>query len=260
MKIRLLTLNVWGGELLEEVVNFIRKENPDIVLLQEVYSGTGNLDPKYKSLSLFQEKLNLPHYAFEPLFKDVKSNRKILSGNAIFSRFPIENQKTIFFDIPFGEFSLEYSGAERARNQFIPMGILAADIKINSLCVAAYSVHGIWGFDGEDNPRRLMMSKIIVDEIKNKENVILAGDFNVNPHTRTIGNIEEHLQNVFKNELISTFNMKHKKLLGYAAAVVDMIFVSKNMRIANHYMPIVDVSDHMPLVCELELNHKKSPA
>lgn len=253
MKIKVLTLNIWGGEFLERVVDFIRKENPDVVLLQEVYNGTGNLDFKYRSLSILSEKLNLPHYAFEPLLIDVRSNDKILWGNAIFSRFTIENQKVIFFDIPFGEFNIENSYIKSPKNQFFPMGMLKTCIRINNKDFDAYNVHGIWGFDGEDSPRRLMMSKTIVDEIKNKEKVILAGDFNVQPYTKTIGNIEEHLQSVFKNELVSTFNMKYKKLSSYATAVVDMIFVSKSITIGNHYMPNVDISDHMPLVCELEI-------
>ena len=252
MKIKVLTLNIWGGEFLERVVDFIRKENPDVVLLQEVYNGTGNLDSKYQSLYVLQAKLNYSYYAFEPSLIDVRSIGNILWGNAILSRFPIRNQKSIFFDIPFGEVSLKKNDAQ-SRSQFFPMNILGTNIKISNKDISAYSLHGIWGFDGEDNPRRLDMSKTIVDEIKNKKNVILAGDFNVTPHTKTIENIEKHLQNVFKNEFTSTFNMNHKELPGYATAVVDMIFVSKTMKIKNHYMPDVDVSDHMPLVCELEI-------
>lgn len=253
MKIKILDLNIWGGEFLGRIIDFIHKENPDIVLLQEVYNGTGNLDFKYRSLSILSEKLNLPHHAFEPLLIDVRSNDKILWGNAIFSRYTIENQKVIFFDIPFGEFNIENSDIKSTKNQFFSMGMLKTSIKINSKDFNVYSVHGIWGFDGEDNPRRLMMSDVIIDEIKNKQNIILAGDFNVQPYTKTIVDIEEHLQNVFKNELVSTFNMKYKKLSSYATAAVDMIFVSKHFKIASRYMPDVDVSDHMPLVCELKI-------
>lgn len=253
MKIKALTLNIWGGKLLERAADFIYKENPDIVFLQEVYDGTGDLDSKYRSLSIFQEKLRYSYCSFEPSFIDRGPSGDIPQGNAVLSRFPAGNQRTIFFDIPFGKFSLEKADSQSGINQFIPMSMLNTNIKINNKDVNTYSVHGIWGFDGEDSERRLAMSKTIVDEVKDKENVILAGDFNLNPHTKTIKNIENYLQNVFKNELASTFNMKHKKLAGYATAAVDMIFVSKSIKIINHYMPDVDVSDHMPLVCELEI-------
>lgn len=254
MKIKILTLNIWGGELLNNVVSFIQEENPDIVLLQEVYNGKEDLETRFRSFNILKEKLNFFYYAFEPLFLGVRSNgKKILQGNAIFSRFPIENKKLIFFDIPFGEFSLEESKININKNKVIPMGMLKAEIELPNKNIDTYSVHGIWGLDGEDNPRRLEMSRIIVNEIKNKENVILGGDFNLKPNTRTIKNIEEQLQNVFKNELVSTFNMKHKELPGYATAVVDMIFVSRHFKVVNHYMPDADVSDHMPLIAEIEV-------
>ncbi|MBI3620307.1 hypothetical protein HY214_04160 [Candidatus Roizmanbacteria bacterium] len=97
------------------------------------------------------------------------------------------------------------------------------------------------------------MSKVIIDEIKDKENIILAGDFNVKPKTKTITDIENYLVNVFKNELKSTFNMRQKTDPGYATAVVDMIFVSRNFKVAKHSCPDIDVSDHLPLVAELTI-------
>lgn len=253
MRIKILTLNIWEGELLDNVVNFIRKENPDIVLFQEVSNGMNDQNHKSRSLDILRKEINLSHYAFEPLFLDVRSSGKIPQGNAIFSRFPIENQKAIFFDIPFGEFSLEDSKKDVGKNQFIPMGMLKVNVNVGGKNINTYSLHGIWGFDGEDSLRRLEMGRIIVDEIKDKENVILAGDFNLKPNTKTIKNIEKYLHNVFDEELISTFNMKHKELKGYATAAVDMIFVSKHFRIASHYVPNVDVSDHKPLICEFEV-------
>ncbi len=254
MKIKVLTLNIWGGELLDRIIDFINKENPDIALLQEVYDGKREqLDYKYRSLSILAQELNLPNHVFGASLIDTRSIGDILHGNAIFSRFPIQNKKRIFFDIPFGEFNIEKSDIKREGIQYTPMSMLRTSIKISNKDINAYSVHGIWGLDGKDNERRLAMSKTIVDEIKDKENVILAGDFNISPNTKTIKNIEIYLRNVFDSELTSTFNMKHKKLPGYATAAVDMIFVSKNMEIIDHYMPIVDVSDHLPLICRLEI-------
>ena len=97
------------------------------------------------------------------------------------------------------------------------------------------------------------MSQKIVNNLQGKEHVILAGDFNLQPNTQTISNIEKQLKNVFRGELKTTFNMKRKDNPGYASAVVDMIFVSKHIKILKHYCPNVDVSDHLPLVCVFEV-------
>lgn len=132
MKIKVLTLNIWGGELIGRVVDFIYKENPDIALLQEVYNGTGSLDSKYRSYNVLQEKLNYPYCSFEPSFIDRRLISNIPQGNAILSRFPIDNQKAIFFDIPFGEVSLKNGDVQSNRNQFIPKSMLRTSIEINN--------------------------------------------------------------------------------------------------------------------------------
>ena len=116
---------------------------------------------------------------------------------------------------------------------------------------------GIWGLDGGDNSARFKMSDIIVEQIKDKEKVLLAGDFNLKPNTQTIKNIEKYLTNVFKDELKSSFNLSRKnleKFPGYATAVVDMLFVSSDIKLLTHSCPQVDVSDHLPLICEFEVN------
>ena len=112
-------------------------------------------------------------------------------------------------------------------------------------------MHGIWGHDGEDNPRRLEMSQTILEAIGDKPNVILSGDFNVREGTRTIRNIEKSLLNVFAGELTTTFNMKQKTDPKFARAVIDFIFVDLNFRVLDHRAPQVDVSDHMPLIVTL---------
>jgi endonuclease/exonuclease/phosphatase family metal-dependent hydrolase len=47
--------------------------------------------------------------------------------------------------------------------------------------------------------------------------------------------------------------MKYKDDRGYATAAVDMIFVSSSTKILKKECPDVEVSDHLPLVVELEI-------
>lgn len=249
MKIKFVTLNIWdGGRLFDNAVAFIKKEDPDIVAMQEVYDGRNpKFENRFRTMDVFKKEFT--YSAFSPVFLDTQDIGNVEQGNAIFSKFPISNPSVIFFDTPYGKFTSDNS-EDFGR---IP-GILQQAISaLNNIELNICNIHGIWGLDGEDNERRLKMSKAIIREIKNKENVILAGDFNVKPNTQTIRNIESHLKNIFKDELETTFNMKHKDNTGYATSVVDMIFVSKRFEIVDRYAPNVDVSDHIPLVCELEI-------
>ena len=73
------------------------------------------------------------------------------------------------------------------------------------------------------------------------------------PHTKTIQNIEKNLKNIFKDKLKTTFNLKQKNLHPLSTIVVDMIFASPDLKIIETYCPNVDISDHLPLVCVLEI-------
>jgi endonuclease/exonuclease/phosphatase family metal-dependent hydrolase len=116
------------------------------------------------------------------------------------------------------------------------------------------NMHGVWDLDGKrDTKERLRMSKLIVKEIKKKSPLVLMGDFNVQPHTKTIDLVEEHVTNAFKGEMTTSFNMEHKKNPGYAAAVVDMFFASPDVKVISKSVPTDDVSDHLPLLVTIEI-------
>ena len=252
MRFKLVNLNIWiGGKLFDSAIDFLSKENPDILTLQEAFNGLGNeLPENERTIEILKKELGYKYSFFSKCFMDEATKGKVDRGNAILSRFPIINTNDVFYDRPYGMYS------ENRPQDFpiLPRTIQHAEIQVNNKTVNVFNTQGIWGLDGDDNKRRLRMSKIILAQVKGKDNVILAGDFNVKPNTKTINNIEELFINVFKDELKTTFNMKRKTNPGYATAVVDMIFISKNIEVVNHTCPQVDVSDHFPLVCTFNIN------
>lgn len=251
MRFKFINLNIWlGGKLFDQALSFFKKENADIIALQEVYNGTDPKLPKnLRTLEAINQELDYKYSFFSPCLQDESTEGKVDRGNAILSRFPITQTDYVFYDRPYGV----YSENNTKDFPFFPRTLQHAIIKINSRDINCFNTQGIWGTDGEDSQRRSDMSKIIVDNIKDKQNVILAGDFNVQPTTSAIRNIEGYLKNVFKDELKTTFNMKRKTNLGYASAVVDMIFTSKDINVIRHSCLNIDVSDHLPLVCIFEV-------
>jgi endonuclease/exonuclease/phosphatase family metal-dependent hydrolase len=252
MNIKFICLNLWlGGKLFDPMLDFLKEEKPDILALQEIYDGKDpRLEKRFRSLEVLRKELGLLYDFFSPTCIDVRAEGKIENGNAIFSRFPIVNSNTIFFDIPFGERTDFEGGGDYS---FTPRNMQRAEIKLQNANLNVFNTQGIWGFDGEDNERRLKMSDTIISAIRGKKNILLCGDFNVRSHTKTILNIEKHLDNIFKDELRTTFNMKYKNKPSFASSVVDMIFTSKNLKVTDHYCPNVDISDHLPLVCIFEI-------
>lgn len=247
-KLKIITLNLlYGGLFFDNILSFLKKEQPDILTLQEVYNGQDpTLPQNFRSISVLQNHLPGYYYRFAPQFLDHRNEGVFEIGNATFSRYPIVGGKTVFYDIPYdANYNEEEKNGDYSND---PCNVLHVKINYNSSFINIFNTHGVWGFEGRDNERRFHMSKVLIDCIKDEKNIILAGDFNVNPDTKAMENLEKYLVNPFKGELTSTFNMKHKTNPGYATAVVDMIYLDKSMKVISKTCPDVDVSDHYPLI------------
>lgn len=256
MEIKVITLNLFeGGLYFDNIEKFLKEENPDILCLQEAYdSKDKQLAKNFRSIEILRKNLPNYYYHFAPEFLHIRKEGKINMGNAIFSKFPITKTGSVFYDTPYGEYEAYIRHDNKFDFSILPRNLEYAQVKLNGAILNLFNTHGIWGLHGNDTERRLRMGQTIINQIKDKKNVILAGDFNLFPTTQTVKNIEKYLKNVFDDQLPTTFNMKLKPHPGdYANSAVDMIFTSKNIRVLNKYCPKVDVSDHFPLVCVLEV-------
>lgn len=264
MKIKFLTLNIFNGNYLDRCLDFLVKENAEVMVLQEVYSCTNqDLKAKHRSLQILQEKFKDYQSFYTPSFFKLVDGIKVDSGNVIFSRHPILDKAAWFYFGGYRERPVEIPAEFRTS----PCHLQYAKIKTGDGFLAVFNTHGIWGTDGKDDEERLKMSEFITSKIKDQKNAVLAGDFNVQPETRTIKNLEKYLVNIFGNELKSTFNVgikedtiknkthywKKEDLAGFSSAVVDHVFIAKDLRLVDHYVPQVDVSDHRPLVVSLDV-------
>lgn len=251
MRLKIIQLNIWrGGKLLNNAISFLKQENPDIVNIQEAHMGTDKaLDKRFRTVEILADILGSKYFYFFPAFLDLSINNGTENGNVIFSKFPIVSSSGQFIDVPHQKINTELI----TDFSTVPRVLQHAVIDIGKTKLNVFNIHGIWGTNDGDNERRLVMSRKIINAVKNKENVILSGDFNVGASTQTIHMIEEELKNVFKNELTTSFNMKIKSGGGFATSVVDHIFVSPDIKVIDHNCPDVDISDHLPLVAILDL-------
>ncbi|MBI2473675.1 endonuclease/exonuclease/phosphatase family protein [Candidatus Uhrbacteria bacterium] len=247
---KVLCLNLWqGGNLMNEILSFLRKEDPDVLVMQEVYNGHDLLwERKFRSLDVLREELNYPYEHFAPAFLERTSFGKVEQGNAVLSKFPLLGSKTFFYDVPYGE-------REDLPPYYktTPRNLQHVTLDVHGRMVHVFNTQGVWGEDGEDNDRRLFMGKKIAEAVQPYQDVVLAGDFNVQEKTKTIGMIEGQLVNVFKDERTTSFNMRHKTNPGYATAVVDFMFVSPNLNVKDKWSYDEDVSDHLALAVDIQL-------
>lgn len=255
MQLKIISLNLYeGGLLFDAIFNFLDKEQPDILLLQEVNnSSEKELAQHFRSLEVLKNHFPEWEHRYDPEFVAVRPQGKIPIGNAIFSKFPVQKNWHHHFGIPYGEFVSPPVDNDFSKH---PKNIQCCQIEINGSMYLICNLHGIWGLDGKDTPERLAMAETILNQLQGYQNIILGGDFNVQADTQTISKIEKKLKNVFKNSLTTSFNPKRKNLSkfpGYATAVVDVLFVSDNIKVVNKKCPQVDVSDHLPLIVTIEI-------
>jgi endonuclease/exonuclease/phosphatase family metal-dependent hydrolase len=242
---------MWRGNLLENVITFLKEQDADIVVLQEVFNTEDrDLDDGFRSLEILKDKLDYEYFNYAPAFIDSDFENKVEQGNLIFSKFPITNHEVVFLNSHYKRLA-----AENRRNfPHLPRNLQSVAIESPAGELNVLNFHGVWDLDGDNySPQRQKMSRIIVEQIKNKQNVILAGDTNATPGNQAIREIEDHLISVFRGDLKTTFNMKHKDNPDYAYVAVDMMFVGRNIEVINKSCLEVDVSDHLPLVATLEI-------
>lgn len=258
MRIKLVSLNIWNGGALDAAIEFITSQNPDIVVLQEVYNGTDpSLEPKYRTFEELKNRLGLPYHDYEPCLLINTPAGKLPWGNATFSRFPVAARETIFFNGPMNE---DYV-PDIKNNPSIPHVLLCDKLETPDGEVNVLNLHGTWDLDGDNfSDKRRQMSEAVISAAKGKPNVIVAGDTNAKPTNQAMINIEGHLASVFGRELTTTFNMSRKDNPGYGTAAVDMVYVSSDIKVVAKECPDADVSDHLPLVVTMEITPVEAAA
>src|SRR5437763_1847986 len=94
MKIKILSWNIWAGKYLDKVIETLKKENADIIGLQEVTEekiDNQKINIAYKiAKELKYEAIFFKAFSYE------KNGRFFNQGNAILSKFPIKKSKVHF--------------------------------------------------------------------------------------------------------------------------------------------------------------------
>lgn len=244
---------------MDELLDYLEQEQPDILVAQEVFNSDDLTAPqRFRSIEAIQNRLGFASYEFAAALIDNDEDYRVPSGNAIFSHFPITKHTIIPYDVPFGE------RTEHNHESFsnTPRNLQHAVVQVGaSLELNVFNMQGVWDLDGDNaSPRRIAMCRTVASAVKGKQHVLLAGDSNLKPTNAALKPVDELLCSVFGTELTTSFNVKRKDLVkfpGYATAVVDLMYVSRDIRVVDRSCPAVDISDHLPLIAAIEL--KKYP-
>lgn len=241
----------------EQILDIIRKEQPDVVCFQEFFSRKRG---EYNFRKHIKQILGTEYYYFKPS----TDNGYEAIGMAIFSKFPIVNQGNI-------EFTKNMNWNEA----------VFADIKKGDKTFRVYNVHfQSISFQPEDYlylkkittemmKTDVESSKKIGSRLKNafikrsnqvkmvKEHAekspvphIIAGDFNDTPISYTVKTISRDMNNCFRKKG-SGFGITYNG--AFPNFQIDYIFTSAEFEVKNYLIINKKLSDHYPVRADLEL-------
>ena len=262
---KLICLNIWGGKIHDPLLKLIKEKaiDTDIFCFQENFSS---------------DRLEL-------LSLDTYSNIheqicKILSGFTAFYYPTIEYEdvrKKVDFPLSHGQVTFVKKNLNvlksgdifvyREKNEMgprypgglpdFPKNFIYCEIEHNERKFLVINLHGFWNpAPKTDTPQRLKQSEMIISFVK-KYNlpVVIAGDFNLEMNTKSVGLFtEKGFRNLVKESGAKTtrsslYDIKWR----YTDPFADYIFVSDDVKLIDFKVLPDEVSDHLPLYLEFEI-------
>lgn len=231
MTLKIVSWNIWYGKYFDQILTFLKKEDADIVCLQEIVAKKGATT---NTASKIAKELGYKDFVFDFALEIEKEGEKLDWGNAILSKFPITASKT-------------HSLSEGANRRIA----LLADIKVGEKTLHTMTTHLIHTHQQESPVRNEQADRLI--ESLPKGPTILTGDFNALPQSYPIKKTSEVLVNT-NNEETPTFSlfpegccpdkMKYR---------LDYIFISSDIKLTSFEVGDSKGSDHLPITANLEL-------
>lgn len=245
---KIISLNVWGGNLGEKMLSFFEKnKNTEIFLLQEVF-----------------------HHATDKTVWDETSRRELFSE----LQDILTNHIGFFADAEAGEWGLacfvkkglimsEYgekfvyrwrNAMENKDATLLGKNIQFFKIDFDGEELGIINFHGLWTGKGkEDTKERIAQSKEMINFAKSfSEKLIIAGDFNLKPDTISLKMLENELN---LNNLIKEYNIPTTRTSHYkhhqTEKFADYILVSHNLQVEDFQVLSDEISDHSVMVLEV---------
>lgn len=259
---KIICLNTWGGRIFNPLINFLKQQSndTDIFCLQEIYSSLDKKEHRDIRANLLEEiKKILPGYTpiFFPSLKGFDTekppeevNFELEYGNTIFVK------KDIKIKIYQSFFIYKDSVKLKVDLSNIPTPLQKMVINLNNKNYAILNFHGTsYPANKLDSESRLAEAKkvrAILDSTS--EHKIIMGDFNLLPETQSLQIIGESLRNLIKEFQIERTRSTLSPYFGKPdfQKFADYAFLSKEINLKKFEVLQAEVSDHLPLVLEIE--------
>jgi endonuclease/exonuclease/phosphatase family metal-dependent hydrolase len=228
MLIKLIQWNVWFKEKPENIADFLKEADADIICAQELIKDSRiNLDvAKYVA-----EKLGFEYYYHVGVTWDNRPD-KVAQGNAIFSRYPLDDSHYFYVQQP------KHNPIDSSHEGRVYIEVV---IKIGDKEVTVGTTHLSNSDQFMITAERKNEIDILSDILKEREdNYIFTGDLNSLPDSYTIFQIDKIL-----SRSGPAYDQKSKKNgLNHR---LDYIYNSNDINIIDSKILECPYSDHLPV-------------
>lgn len=272
MQISLLNLNIWEGAFLDTVIDYIKKNDFDIVHLQEVSGGAMSrggagyyvhitdknisipTNAKNKGIDCFNNLQTLDQYEAKQVVTIRIKNDPLsyISNASLFKKsLTILDTKTIWHS-KYKELKT-YGKRDPALD---PRASLAVLVQMKKKPIWFINTHLAWGTTPYDEDYKAEQADVLYNFIKNlEEPFVLSGDFNMTQDTNVVKKFSSLGKNLTTgNNILNTLNPtthKLKKLFPEGLAV-DYIITSQEVNIQRfEVIQEPTLSDHYGLTTSI---------
>jgi len=229
MKLKVLSWNIWIDGYFDQVANFLRKSQADIIGLQEVVDD----DPKRDIIKILDKEGYESYFGSAEHSWDGKVYR---DGPAIFSKHKITKTETHVLS----------KEDKRVAVQ--------ADIVVGEKTLHVFSTHLIHTHQKRGEEQDIQVSNLI--KKLPTEHTILMGDFNATPESSVIRSVNKVLIDTDSDSLPTWSTYPEGCLVCNPQVVdtrLDYIFTSKDLKTNSYKVENSKASDHLPILALIEI-------
>ncbi len=248
---KLLQLNIEKGRFLNDVIDYVHKENFDVIHFQEVTGGQFS----YGEADCYQRlQTSLNNYSGSVSRSlGLISDPQAYYANATFVKknLPVAATEELWL----GHFTKidQIPGNNDPRWMEKPCTALCVQVNIAQKKLWLINTHLPWSPRAVDTGDKTVLGNKIYDFVeKEKKPFVFTGDLNIRPGTKLINHLNTLGRNLIEeNSIINTLNLATHKSAARIfppGLAVDFIFVDRSLTVENfHVVDRPTLSDHLGL-------------
>lgn len=242
---KILTWNIWYKEDPESVLELLKNTEWDICCLQEVMKG---FHPETEDVAEYlKESLGVEGYLATA---QERSEKGWSQGNLILSRLSITDTFSYFIQQPSNDSEPSFSDEGRV--------VVGIELE-NSLKIL--TTHMSYTPRFEETDKKNAESERLIEYLRGlKHPLVFCGDLNAVPTSNLIQSLSKDYKNLSPDFIEPTWTTKPFSHEGFEVDTLsyrlDYIFGSKEFDLVESKIIKTEFSDHLPILCEVELGKR----